>query len=120
MYFNETLAIVDGRWVDGKPGSRLVTERVKPVLKETGEGRGTADANGGWGGGVRLGYQTLYQTKLSTLQVSFHQCNFCQQNNRKGKVYQLVSKGTDVSDMEQQKHTAGRRQGKESQTRKYM
>lgn len=40
------------------------------------------------------------QTKLSTLQVSFHQCNFCQQNNRKGKgkVYQLLVKQQDVRD----------------------
>lgn len=42
----------------------------------------------------------IKQTKLSTLQVSFHQCNFCQQNNRKGKgkVYQLLVKLQDVRD----------------------
>lgn len=36
----------------------------------------------------------IKQTELSTLQVSFHQCNFCQQNNRKGKgkVHQLLVK----------------------------
>lgn len=46
-------------------------------------------------GEIRL---CIKQTKLSTLQVSFHQCNFCQQNNRKrkGKVYELLVKHQDI------------------------
>lgn len=58
-----------------------------------GGGRGIADAKGRKD--IRL---CVKQTKLSTLQVSFHQCNFCQQNNRKGKgkVYQLLVKHQDV------------------------
>lgn len=48
-------------------------------------------------GEIRL---CIKQTKLSTLQVSFHQCNFCQQNNRKrkGKVYELLVKHQDIRD----------------------
>lgn len=65
-------------------------------------GRGIADAKG-WGD-IRLHIKHIRlhikQTELSTLQVSFHQCNFCQRNNRKGKgkVYQLLVKHQDVRD----------------------
>lgn len=70
-------------WLVGefKLGSHLAWGDVESVEVDCGEvgGRGIADAKGR---GIRL---CIKQTKLSTLQVSFHQCNFCQQNNRKGK-----------------------------------
>lgn len=63
-----------------KLGSLLAQEGVESVEVETvGKrggvgGKGITDAEGR--GEIRL---CIKQTKLSTLQVSFHQCNFCQQ-----------------------------------------
>lgn len=44
----------------------------------------------------RISKAIIRQTKLSTLQVSFHQSNICWQNNRKrkGKVYKQLVRRT--------------------------
>ena len=61
-------------------------------------GRGCGEVSGREGiADAKVGREIrlcIKQTELSTLQVSFHQCNFCQQNNRKGKgkVHQLLVK----------------------------
>lgn len=66
-------------------------------------------------GGGRDIRRCIKQTKLSTLQVSFHQCNFCQQNNRKGKgkVYQLLVKHQDVRDGATETQAAEERQNED-------
>lgn len=81
-----------GKSVKGYLSSHLVQGDVESVEVETlGEGRGRRKE----GRDIRL---CIKQTKLSTLQVSFHQCNFCRQNNKKGKgkVYELLVKHRDV------------------------
>lgn len=88
-----------------KLGSHLAQGDVESVEVETVERRSGRGRGGGQRhyrckegrGEIRL---CIKQTKLSTLQVSFHQCNFCQQNNRKrkGKVYELLVKHQDIRD----------------------